>query len=177
MRIQAFVPILVVAAVLGLGRVHAQCPTSVVASFPWVENFDGFGAVQGSTVPPADWNNVVGENGGGADADWYFYNQATPTGNTGPTADHTTGLAEMGFFAYVEDSGGHHAAVQLETPCLDLSGLSLPVLSFWLHSNNSQGPGGANENFLSVDVIEYPAMGGPISSSHRGSGFAVSGRC
>ena len=146
-----------------LPPLHGQCPTSAVSTYPFIESFDGFGATSFSTAPPADWEQVPGDNGGGADSDWYFLDGPTVTAGTGPQADHTTGTPGAGFYAYVEDSGGEYAAVSLDSPCLDLSPLATPRLSFWFHSNNSQGPGGPNENTLTVDIVEFPqGGGGPI---------------
>jgi len=36
------------------------------------------------------------------DKDWKIINKATPTGSTGPKADHSTG---RGYYAYLEASG------------------------------------------------------------------------
>ncbi len=142
---------------------RGQCPTSPFNTFPFMESFDTFGATSFSTTPPTDWEQTPGDNAGGADSDWYFLDGPTVTAGTGPSADHTTGTPGAGFFAYVEDSGGNFAAVSLDSPCLDLSVLSAPRLSFWFHSNNSQGPGGPNENTLSLDIVEFPqGGGGPI---------------
>ncbi|MCA9323133.1 MAG: hypothetical protein KDB53_20500 [Planctomycetes bacterium] len=137
------------------GLAHAQCPTSVVTSFPFVESFDAFGASPMSTTPPPDWLQVQNENAGGADADWYFLNGPTSTTGTGPDADHGTGVAGLGYYAYVEDSGGNHVAVSLESPCFDLSQLAAPRLRFWYHSQDASL--GLTPNGLSIDVVAYPA--------------------
>ncbi len=153
----------VICCMTALPFLHGQCPTSAVNTYPFVESFDAFGATAFSTTPPSDWEQVPGDNAGGADSDWSFLDGPTVTAGTGPPADHTTGTPGAGFYAYVEDSGGNYAAVSLDTPCLDLSVLTAPRLTFWFHSNNSQGPGGPNENTLSLDIVEFPpGGGGPI---------------
>ncbi|MEL6846283.1 MAG: hypothetical protein AAFP02_24005, partial [Bacteroidota bacterium] len=93
---------------------------------------------------------VQEQNDGGGD--WIFDQGGTPTGGTGPSADHTTGTA-AGYYAYVEDNGAESDSVILTTPCFDVSGLMSPKFSFWYHSNNSQGPNGLNENELHIDLI------------------------
>ncbi|MCA9320627.1 MAG: hypothetical protein KDB53_07825 [Planctomycetes bacterium] len=125
---------------------------SPVSTFPWTENFDTFGAISGGTTPPPLWEQDQ-TDGIGTDSDWYFLNGPTPTANTGPVADHTTGTAGQGFFAYVEDSTGNYAAVNLLTPCFDLAGLANPVLTFWMQSNDALG--GLAQNPLSVDVTSF----------------------
>ncbi len=122
-------------------------------SFPFIENFDTFTTTNQSTTPPTGWIQDQADNAGGTDSDWYFRNTATTSSNTGPSADHTTGVSGMGFYAYVEDSVGNFPAVNLLTPCFDISALSSPTLRFYVHSNNSQGPGGSNENFLALDIV------------------------
>ncbi|MCB9833534.1 MAG: hypothetical protein H6807_13775 [Planctomycetes bacterium] len=124
----------------------------LVSSFPWTETFDLLPAGFGST-PPAGWTQDANDDSG-VDADWHFLDGATPTANTGPTADHSSGLAGQGHFAYVEDSQANHAQVNLLGPCLDLAGLSSPRLIFWLHSRNDQSPTTTFENSLSVDLID-----------------------
>ena len=126
---------------------------TVSASTPFGETFDDFGATQQTTNPPVCWDQQMGENGGGTDSDWYFRSGGTPTFGTGPSADHTTG---SGFYAYTEDSIGNHAAIGIDTPPLDISGLTTPTLRFWVHSNNGLGGPGPGENFLSVDVVHPP---------------------
>ncbi|MCA9323398.1 MAG: hypothetical protein KDB53_21870 [Planctomycetes bacterium] len=125
---------------------------SPVSSFPWTESFDAFGAASGGTMPPPLWEQDQAD-GVGTDSDWYFLDGPTPTANTGPPADHSTGVAGAGFYAYVEDSTGNFAAVNLLSPCLDLATVANPVLTFWMHSHDALG--GTNQNSLSVDVISF----------------------
>ena len=129
--------------------------SGTVSTFPYVENFDGSSS-NGTPVPPMGWFQDPMDGGGtGGDLDWLFRNTG-PTSNNGPAADHTTGVAGQGYFAYVEDSSGNHPAINLLTPCLDFGALSAPALTFWLHSNNSQAVPTNFENFISVDVIAFP---------------------
>jgi hypothetical protein len=80
------------------------------------------------------------------DVDWRVNNGLTPTNFTGPLGDHTTGTS--GNYLYLEASGdcAYKKAI-LTTPCVDLSGNSSPVLSFWYNMN------GEEMGSLHVDVV------------------------
>jgi hypothetical protein len=60
----------------------------------------------------------------------------------------------MGGYAFIEDDSAH-AAINLRSPCFDLTGLVNPNLRFFMYSHNSGGT--VNQNLLSVDVISYPS--------------------
>ncbi|MCB9833875.1 MAG: hypothetical protein H6807_15545 [Planctomycetes bacterium] len=133
-----------------------------IASFPWLENFDASAAIN-TTQPPPGWKQDQND-ASGTDSDWYFRSGATASANTGPTSDYSSGA---GFYAYVEDSTGNFAQVNLITPCLDLGPLAHPRLQFALHSMNGSTSGPTvNENFLSVDLIVYP--GGLVTADALG---------
>ena len=127
-------------------------------TLPYLENFDGAPA-QNSTVPPMGWSQDT-TDATGADSDWYMHTGNTSSSNTGPIqGDHTSG---SGYYAYVEDSSGTHAMVNLISPCFDLSLNVNPIAQFWLFSFNGNPSGPTvGENFMSVDVIAYP--GGAVT--------------
>jgi len=115
-----------------------------IAIAPYFENFDltfaeGAGVDNtGSTIDPC-WtrNPATGYHWGGGQG-------GTPTGGTGPTADHTSGF---GNYVYAEASfttPGLNA--ELETPDVDVSALTLPELRFWYHMD------GANMGKVRIDV-------------------------
>ncbi len=66
--------------------------------------------------------------------DWRTYAGPTSTGQTGPTADHTTGTS-AGKYLYMEPSTYclDKEAVII-TPCVDLRNGSSPTLSLWYHA-------------------------------------------
>ncbi len=89
---------------------------SSVSSFPYAENFEsGLGL----------WSNVSGDV-----FDWTRRSGSTPSSNTGPSGDNTTG---SGFYVYTETSSPRAPGdtAILEGPCLDLSGESSATLTFW----------------------------------------------
>ncbi|MCB9830903.1 MAG: choice-of-anchor J domain-containing protein [Planctomycetes bacterium] len=135
--------------------VYGGNPTLPTVALPYFENFDST-AVNNSLTPPTGWQQDTAD-AVGTDSDWHFYSGITTSFNTGPAnGDHTTGA---GYYAYVEDSGGEYAQVNLLSPCMDLSLSIAPIVQFWMHSWNYYQP--SNENFLSVDIISFP--GGAVT--------------
>jgi len=64
---------------------------------------------------------------------WKIYNDSTPSSYTGPIIDHTLGTSQ-GMYIYTEASSGSNLdTAQFIIPCVDLSGVQIPVLSFWYH--------------------------------------------
>ncbi len=121
----------------------------------YTENFDtppfntGVGFPNNFSVPsfwlndPNDGASVAGN----AIQGWAPRN--SPTGS-GPANDHTSG---SGGFMYLEDSASQPGDVALMSPCLNiLSAASLPTVTFWFYSAAS--PGAANENVLTIDIID-----------------------
>lgn len=81
------------------------------------------------------------------DNDWRTDDDGTPSTGTGPGADHTLGTA-AGKYLFTEASGGcNNMEALLVTPCMDLSGMGAPHLSFWYHMD------GADMGELHVDVF------------------------
>ncbi len=121
---------------------NAQC-TTPNSIYPFTSNFDG--EVNGSTgcssvVPIAEsgWSNLTSDS-----KDWTTRTGSTPSGSTGPTSDHSG----SGYYLYLEASGCYNKSGQLASPCLDLSGLESPELSFWYNMY------GANMGSLGVQII------------------------
>jgi PKD repeat protein len=76
------------------------------------------------------WYNVP--NGAGDDIDWRTHSGATGSANTGPSSDHTSG---SGKYLYIEGSGPcNNSTAQLNSPCIDLTGINTATLSFWYHA-------------------------------------------
>ncbi len=109
-----------------------DCP-GMVSSYPYSEDFEaGLGG----------WTNASGDV-----FDWTRDAGGTPSSNTGPSVDHTTGSAS-GFYMYIETSSPRATGdtAILEGPCLDLTLSSTVDLSFWYHMY------GANIGTLDVEV-------------------------
>ncbi|MEZ5146153.1 MAG: hypothetical protein R2759_03425 [Bacteroidales bacterium] len=78
-----------------------------------------------------EWYNL--QNGLNDQIDWRLMNGITPTPNTGPIGDHTTGTL-AGNFLYLEGSGDcKDKKAVLMSPCIDLTGLANPGMSFWFN--------------------------------------------
>ena len=88
-----------------------------VNTFPWTHNFD---------------NGVGLTNWPGDDGDWLLMSGSTPSFNTGPQGDHTTG---SGGYWYVEASYPNYPSMYFvsQTDTFDISQTPGQVLSFWYH--------------------------------------------
>ena len=100
------------------------------------------------------------------DNDWRTDRDGTPSAGTGPNVDHTLG-SSAGKYLFTEASGGcTEREALLITPCIDLSGMGAPFLSFWYHMD------GAAMGDLYVDVfngVEYDEEVWSISGNQGGS--------
>ena len=96
-----------------------------VTTFPYTENFDTLTTIGGGN----DWKNDSDDDG-----DWALNSGATPSSNTGPDQDHTSGTGQ---YVYVEASSGYVGYPQrtafLLTPYFDFSTQNNPTLEFWYH--------------------------------------------
>ena len=103
---------------------------------PYTQDFENAGAI------PSCWIMSGSE-------DWNFSDSvgSNHIGNNG-TIGNTS--ASGGYFAWVDDSGDHNTGTTLETPFVDVSGLTTPILTFYLLSHNE---GNTNVDF-SVDVYD-----------------------
>ena len=88
-----------------------------IDNFPWVHNFDNF----------VNLEQELNDNG-----DWSLGQGTTPSFNTGPQGDHTTGF---GVYSYVESSYPNYPNKQFicYTPEFDISATPGRMLSFWYH--------------------------------------------
>ena len=77
--------------------------------------------------------------------DWLVDKGGTSSSSTGPSADHTLGNAN-GNYIYLEGTGCYGTTAILESPCIDLSSINNPALSFWYHMY------GSTMGYLHVDV-------------------------
>lgn len=88
-----------------------------VNTFPWTNDFESFITLE------QDQND---------DGDWVLRQGSTPSYNTGPSGDHTTG---NGIYYYVESSYPNYPNKTFitYTPTFDVSATPSKVLSFWYH--------------------------------------------
>ncbi len=146
-------------------------PVSVWAQVqlaPWSEAFTGvaqgtpnFNA--GSTIPVGWTRNpsTTGNNPPNTSYWWGGGQLATPTANTGPDSDHTTGT---GGYVYVESSGGAGGAVaSLVTPPVSTVGLTQPELVFWKHQF------GTTMGLLKIYMRAYGSTSWPATPIYTGT--------
>lgn len=88
---------------------------------PYTTDFDLGGAL------PSGWYNGMSD-----DMDWTVHSGSTPSSNTGPSGDHTTG---SGYYVYTESSSPNYPnkVAHLLSPVFDMGTLSDAQLSFWYH--------------------------------------------
>ncbi len=107
---------------------------SIVNTFPWNEDFENTTSGGGFAIGtiPSGWS-IDNRGRTGTTFSWMAFSGSTSSFATGPTVDHTTGTA-AGKYLYTETSyGGTGDTSILYTPCMNLSGLTAPELSFWYH--------------------------------------------
>lgn len=101
-----------------------------------LETFDAFSACsivsdceEVSCSLEGGWNNEANDDLD--DIDWRTVQGITPSSGTGPLGDHTKPDGS-GNFVYLEASGDcYEREAHMVSPCLDLSGMTYPVLDFW----------------------------------------------
>lgn len=123
-----------------------------VDSFPYIENFDNFGATHATKSPPFGWLRPEFNLD-----DWRFHNRVTPGGAS--PVDHTTKKDGNGFYAIVDDSESSSNREALQTPIFSIGGLTNPIASFWVYSYTNLDPIGFNANLFRADVIAHTPGG------------------
>ncbi|MBN1340882.1 MAG: hypothetical protein JXA03_16260 [Bacteroidales bacterium] len=101
-------------------RFPAALPLPALA-VPYTTGFDVGGSL------PAGWTNSLGD-----DIDWTVNSGSTPSSNTGPSGDHTTGT---GYYVYTEASDPNYPnkTALLVSPLFDLSNMIDVEVRFWHH--------------------------------------------
>ena len=116
-----------VSATDGTDTVYADPVTIMgfaeISGFPFMEDFDSY-----------EFNSIEFDNGWynkpGNQVNWTVHSGGTPTQNTGPVEDHTTG---EGNYLYLEANNNYFKQAALVSPCFDISSLIIPSLSFYYH--------------------------------------------
>ncbi len=121
-------------------RSFSTATQTMITSFPWSEDFETFTGIGTGN----DWSDGTDD-----DFNWSVNSGSTPSVNTGPDVDHTTGNAS-GKYLYTEASDPNfpQKRADLYTPLFDMSSLSYPKLEFWYHMY------GAGMGDLFVDVYD-----------------------
>lgn len=125
-------------------------PSGPLFGVPFNQSFDSWSTCGtsndcGSTVCIAQdgWLNLSSTQFDGND--FRTNNGTTPSTGTGPSQDNTSGT---GNYLYTEASGScSNIEAILMSPCIDLSAVQLPELSFYFHKT------GTNQGDLEVDIV------------------------
>ena len=96
-----------------------------------------------SALPGGYYNET---NNVSDDHDWRLFGGATPSTNTGPDVDHTTGTA-TGNYIYLEASTCTNKLASLITPCFTVPASGTYAFRYWYHMY------GANMGTLQVDMF------------------------
>ncbi|KAA3601518.1 MAG: hypothetical protein DWQ06_07825 [Calditrichaeota bacterium] len=117
-------------------NISAPC----VTAYPYAQNFDTFS--EPLAISADGWENVSGE-----DFDWSVISGPTPSSNTGPNGDNTSG---SGSYLYTESSSPNYPSKisYLLSPCFDFTSISSPELKFWFHLY------GLEMGSLDIDVLD-----------------------
>jgi hypothetical protein len=103
---------------------NATTPLATITTFPWNDDLEN----PGQPGIPLGWTQDTGD-----DFDWTFDAGGTPSTGTGPSVDHNPGTSS-GTYGYTEATGPSAGDVaNIITPQFDVSGLTIPVFSFWYH--------------------------------------------
>ena len=113
---------------------RATITNSIINTFPHFQDFETSVSGNGTTIGtlPAGWN-VDNSGRTGFTFSWMALSGSTSSFATGPTVDNTTGTA-AGKYVYTETSyGAQNDSSYLYTPCMNMSALNRPAMSFWYH--------------------------------------------
>ncbi|MBN2777031.1 MAG: T9SS type A sorting domain-containing protein [Bacteroidales bacterium] len=116
-------------------------------SMQYTQDFDDF-PLGGNTNNYDGSNVALSEcwvNESSDDIDWSVNSGVSPSGSTGPTADHTSG---SGVYLYTESSGANgNKNLKVSSPVLDLTNYTGSEVTFWYHMY------GANMGSLQIDLF------------------------
>jgi hypothetical protein len=112
-----------------------SCVGSPIFTYTYNESFASFLPGNGQNTAGSLMNDWVNETSGDSH-DWWVYDQATQTQQSGPSQDHSPLDAN---YLYVEASNGNDNKMAiLNSPCYDFSSLISPKFRFWYHMYGSQ---------------------------------------
>ena len=110
------------------------CTDSTALNFDASANTDDGSCLYTCTATPVcsdfDLDLGVFSQDSNDDFDWSAMSGSTPSINTGPTGDNTSG---SGTYYYTEASGNFNFSAGLTSQCLDVSTLASPELVFYYH--------------------------------------------
>ncbi|WP_282041996.1 fibronectin type III domain-containing protein [Winogradskyella flava] len=126
----------------------------VTFTAPYTEDFENAGAI------PLCWSMDGGE-------DWFFDDDAAGT-HVGDDGTISGSTASNNFFAWA-DASGEEGVRTLTSPLVDVSGLTVPALSFYLISDNE----GNSNNNLDVEVWDGAAWNNMATYNTNTGGWTL----
>ncbi|WNJ21190.1 GEVED domain-containing protein [Pontibacter sp. G13] len=101
------------------------------------EDFETFNSTSPQTLYPNGWTASSITTSTSTSIGWRGDVNGTGSGSTGPSGDHTFasgGVNGSGIYMYTEMSGAPSGSIfDLTSPCLDVSSITCPKLTFWYH--------------------------------------------
>jgi hypothetical protein len=130
--------------------------------FPDTTNFDNFTVGIPGTLLDGWSNDPSGDL-----HDWYVRSGTTPSSNTGPSGDNTSGL---GNYMYVEATGFFNQTANLFSKCWDISNLNQPEVEFYYHMlGGSMGDLHLDININGILIQDIM----PVISGNQGSNWLM----
>ncbi|MFZ0390338.1 MAG: choice-of-anchor D domain-containing protein [Calditrichia bacterium] len=134
-----------------------------VTTYPYIQDFDAFPSGITTGLIAEGWSNPVGED----DGDWTVDADGTPSLDTGPSGDHTSGT---GNYLFTESSvganpGSPNMSAYAVSPPFDLSSLTYPYLKFWYHMYGST-MGDLHVDVFSNGTWENDVLNPYLSGNH-----------
>ncbi len=116
----------------GSSLFNATYGQTTVNCFPYVQDFDSWNTCSSSCGAPCTLQDGW-FNAGGDTQDWTTWSGATTSGTTGPSFDHTSGAGNYIYFEASSPCNGGDDSAFVETPILDLTGLTDFTMAYWRH--------------------------------------------
>ena len=130
-------------------KVEEEVGCSAITSFPYSMNFDGLSPNNSNFWYCQTEDNIVGlaadcwSNASSNPNMWVARSSSSPSSNTGPSSDHTSG---SGNYVFLEASSCGSKTSYLYSKSMDFSSLTNPTLSYYYHMY------GTSMGSLSVEV-------------------------
>lgn len=132
----------------GMWWTSSTMAQTTISCFPYSQTFDEWsscGVSCGNACVAQDgWFNASDDT-----QDWTTWSGSTGSGSTGPSSDHTSGAGSYFYFEASSPCNGSNDTAHMETPRMDLTGLTDFTMAYWRHLY------GQSMGNLHIDVRTY----------------------